>query len=91
MQQPTQPGRPISAESFPTDPTGLPEATRPELLELNLGDVLAGFGFRSSKAEHAVYFQCREEDIGHSARIIGYRAKIGRSQRFFPSPWLLVG
>jgi hypothetical protein len=38
MQQPTQPGRPISAESFPTDPVGLPEATRPELLELADGD-----------------------------------------------------
>jgi FtsP/CotA-like multicopper oxidase with cupredoxin domain len=39
MQKPTQPGRPISAEAFPTDPTGLPEATRPELLELADGDV----------------------------------------------------
>jgi len=38
MQQPTQPGRPISAESFTTDPTGLPEATRPELRELADGD-----------------------------------------------------
>ncbi|HXZ76607.1 MAG TPA: multicopper oxidase domain-containing protein [Streptosporangiaceae bacterium] len=40
MQQPSQPGRPISAESFPTDPTGLPEATRPALLELADGDAL---------------------------------------------------
>jgi FtsP/CotA-like multicopper oxidase with cupredoxin domain len=40
MQQPTQPDRPISAGSFPTDPTGLPEATRPELLELADGDDL---------------------------------------------------
>jgi FtsP/CotA-like multicopper oxidase with cupredoxin domain len=29
-----------AAESFPTDPTGLPEATQPELLELADGDVL---------------------------------------------------
>src|SRR5690349_4132540 len=40
MQQPLQPSRPISGESFPTDPTGLPEATRPELLELADGAVL---------------------------------------------------
>ena len=38
MQQPTEPGRPMPAESFPTDPTGLPEATRPPLLELADGD-----------------------------------------------------
>jgi FtsP/CotA-like multicopper oxidase with cupredoxin domain len=29
-----------SADSFPTDPTGLPEASRPELLELADGDIL---------------------------------------------------
>jgi FtsP/CotA-like multicopper oxidase with cupredoxin domain len=39
MQQP-QPGQPISAESFPTDPSGLPEAARSALLELADGDVL---------------------------------------------------
>jgi FtsP/CotA-like multicopper oxidase with cupredoxin domain len=38
MQQPTEPGRPMPAESFPTDPTGLPEAARPALLELADGD-----------------------------------------------------
>ena len=38
MQQPTEPGRPVPAESFPTDPSGLPEATRPALLELADGD-----------------------------------------------------
>ena len=32
MQQPTEPGRPMPAESFPTDPTGLPEAARPPVL-----------------------------------------------------------
>jgi FtsP/CotA-like multicopper oxidase with cupredoxin domain len=34
------PAETSAAESFPTDPTGLPEATRPELLELADGDVL---------------------------------------------------
>jgi hypothetical protein len=38
MQQPTEPGRPMPAESFPTDPTGLPAAARPPLLELADGD-----------------------------------------------------
>src|SRR5438105_1895651 len=38
MQQPTEPGRPMPAESFPTDPTGLPEAARSALLELADGD-----------------------------------------------------
>src|SRR5215469_13336766 len=38
MQQHAQPGQPAPAESFPTDPSGLPEATRPALLELADGD-----------------------------------------------------
>ena len=38
MQQHVHPSQPAQAESFPTDPTGLPEATRPELLELADGD-----------------------------------------------------
>ena len=40
MQQHADPGRPAPAEFFPTDPTGHPEATRPELLELANGDDL---------------------------------------------------
>src|SRR5690242_8062538 len=40
MDQHAQPGLPAPAESFPTDPTGLPEATRPALLELADGDDL---------------------------------------------------
>jgi FtsP/CotA-like multicopper oxidase with cupredoxin domain len=32
--------QPVPAESFPTDPSGLSEATRPELLELDDGDLL---------------------------------------------------
>ena len=38
MQQLPQPDRPTPAEFFPTDPSGLPEATRPQLLELADGD-----------------------------------------------------
>ncbi|MGN6174554.1 MAG: multicopper oxidase domain-containing protein [Streptosporangiaceae bacterium] len=39
MHQPPQPDRPTPAEVFPTDPSGLPEAARPALLELADGDV----------------------------------------------------
>ena len=38
MQQHAHPGQPAPAEFFPTDPAGLPEATRPELVELASGD-----------------------------------------------------
>jgi FtsP/CotA-like multicopper oxidase with cupredoxin domain len=38
MQPPSQPSQPIPGESFPTDPTGLPEATQPQLRELADGD-----------------------------------------------------
>ncbi|HEV3495009.1 MAG TPA: multicopper oxidase domain-containing protein, partial [Actinomycetes bacterium] len=33
-------GAGMAADSFPTDPSGLPEATRPEVLELGHGDTL---------------------------------------------------
>ena len=39
MQHHTRPD-PLATESFPTDPSGLPEAGRPELLELAPGDTL---------------------------------------------------
>src|ERR671919_2465194 len=39
MQHHTQPDPPAT-ESFPTDPSGLPEAGRPQLLELAPGDTL---------------------------------------------------
>jgi len=39
MQQFTRPDASMPAESFPTDPSGLPEATGPALLELADGDV----------------------------------------------------
>jgi FtsP/CotA-like multicopper oxidase with cupredoxin domain len=40
MKQHAHPRQPVPAEFFPTDPTGLSEATRPELLELADGDDL---------------------------------------------------
>src|SRR5215475_8920143 len=40
MQHHPRPDPPIPAQSFPTDPTGLPEAGRPALLELADGDTL---------------------------------------------------
>jgi FtsP/CotA-like multicopper oxidase with cupredoxin domain len=40
MHHDTQPEPAPPTESFPTDPTGLPEATRPEVLELGHGDTL---------------------------------------------------
>ena len=40
MHQHAQPGETTPAESFPTDPSGLPEATRPALRELADGDDL---------------------------------------------------
>jgi FtsP/CotA-like multicopper oxidase with cupredoxin domain len=40
MQHHTRPDLPTPAESFPTDPTGLPEAGRPALLELAHGETL---------------------------------------------------
>jgi FtsP/CotA-like multicopper oxidase with cupredoxin domain len=40
MHHHTQPDPPMATESFPTDPSGLPEAGRPQLLELAPGDTL---------------------------------------------------
>jgi FtsP/CotA-like multicopper oxidase with cupredoxin domain len=40
MQHHTRPDLPTPSESFPTDPTGLPEATPPQVLELADGDPL---------------------------------------------------
>jgi FtsP/CotA-like multicopper oxidase with cupredoxin domain len=40
VQHHTRPDLPTPVESFPTDPTGLPEAARPELLELADGETL---------------------------------------------------
>jgi FtsP/CotA-like multicopper oxidase with cupredoxin domain len=40
MQHDTRPDPPAPTQSFPTDPTGLPEAGRPAVLELAHGDRL---------------------------------------------------
>jgi hypothetical protein len=40
MDRSTRPGPPTPPESFPTDPSGLPEATRPAQVELISGGVL---------------------------------------------------
>ena len=40
MQQPPEPDQLASAESFPTDPSGLPGAARTTVLELTDGDVV---------------------------------------------------
>jgi hypothetical protein len=40
MQRHVPPDPPTPDQSFPTDPAGLPEATRPDLLELGDGDTL---------------------------------------------------
>jgi FtsP/CotA-like multicopper oxidase with cupredoxin domain len=40
MHQHTQPDPPMAIESFPTDPSGLPEAGRPQVVELAHGDTL---------------------------------------------------
>jgi FtsP/CotA-like multicopper oxidase with cupredoxin domain len=40
MQHHTRPDPAMPTESFPTDPSGLPEATRPKLLELAPGDTI---------------------------------------------------
>jgi hypothetical protein len=40
----------MTAESFPTDPLGLPEAGRPQLLELADGDTLGAAGWPGGQA-----------------------------------------
>jgi hypothetical protein len=40
MSSHTRPDPPMATDSFPTDPSGLPEATRPALLDLAHGDTL---------------------------------------------------
>jgi len=65
MQQPSQPDRPTPAEFFPTDPSGLPEATRPALLELADGDA---FDLRIG----AVAKQLGEATV----RMLGYNGSI---------------
>jgi FtsP/CotA-like multicopper oxidase with cupredoxin domain len=65
MQQHAHPGQPTPAESFPTDPTGLPEATRPELLELADGD-----------AFHLRVGPVAKRLAGTTVRMLGYNGSI---------------
>jgi FtsP/CotA-like multicopper oxidase with cupredoxin domain len=65
MQQHADPGQPTLAEFFPTDPTGLPEATRPELLELADG---AGFHLRVGPVAKQL--------AGTTVRMLGYNGSI---------------
>ena len=67
MQQHAHPGQPAPAESFPTDPTGLPEATRPELLELADGD-----------AFHLRVGPVAKRLAGTTVRMLGYNGSIPR-------------
>ena len=65
MQQHAHPGRPTPAEFFPTDPTGLPEATPTELLELADGDTL-----------HLQIALIAKRLDGTTVRMLGYNGSI---------------
>ena len=65
MQQHAHPSQPTPAGSFPTDPTGLPEATRPELLELADGD-----------AFHLRVGPVAKRLAGTTVRMLGYNGSI---------------
>ena len=65
MQQHAHPGQPAPAEFFPTDPTGLPGATRPELLELADGE---SFHLRVGPVANRL--------AGTTVRMLGYNGSI---------------
>ena len=65
MQQNAQPGQSAPAESFPTDPSGLPEATRPPLVELADGDNL-----------HLRIAPVAKRLDGATVRMLGYNGSI---------------
>ena len=65
MQQHAHPDSPASAELFPTDPTGLPEAIPPELLELADGDEL-----------HLRVAPVAKQLDGATVRMLGYNGSI---------------
>jgi FtsP/CotA-like multicopper oxidase with cupredoxin domain len=65
MRQHAHPGQPTPAEFFPTDPTGLPEAVRPELLELADGDSL-----------HLRITPVAKRLDGTTVRMLGYNGSI---------------
>jgi FtsP/CotA-like multicopper oxidase with cupredoxin domain len=74
MQQPSPPGQPVPGESFPTDPTGLPEATRPALLELADGDV---FDLRISPVAKPLG-DTTVRMLGYNGSIPGPTLKVGQ-------------
>src|SRR5215467_8673618 len=65
MQQHAHPSQPTPAESFPTDPTGLPEATRPQLEELADGDTF-----------HLRIGPVAKQLAGTTVRMLGYNGSI---------------
>src|SRR5262245_29213773 len=65
MQQHAHADSPMSAESFPTDPSGLPEATRPALVELADGDDL-----------HLRITPVAKRLDGTTVRMLGYNGSI---------------
>src|SRR5215470_2710489 len=65
MQQHAHADSPMSAESFPTDPSGLPEATRPELVELADGDEM-----------HLRVAPVAKRLDGTTVRMLGYNGSI---------------
>jgi FtsP/CotA-like multicopper oxidase with cupredoxin domain len=66
MHDHTQPGQPAPAETFfPTDPSGLPEATRPALLELTDGGEL-----------HLRIAPVAKPLAGTTVRMLGYNGSI---------------
>src|SRR5215470_10299018 len=67
MQQHAHPSQPTPAGSFPTDPTGLPEATRPQLQELADGDTF-----------HLRIGPVAKQLTGTTVRMLGYNGSIPR-------------
>src|SRR5215471_8288063 len=65
MQQHAHADSPMPAESFPTDPSGLPEATRPALVELADGDDL-----------HLRIAPVAKRLDGTTVRMLGYNGSI---------------
>src|SRR5215831_1636626 len=65
MQQHAHPNQPTPAGSFPTDPTGLPEATRPQLEELADGDTF-----------HLRIGPVAKQLTGTTVRMLGYNGSI---------------
>jgi FtsP/CotA-like multicopper oxidase with cupredoxin domain len=65
MRHDAHPGSPTSAEFFPTDPTGLPEATRPAVVELGDGDDL-----------HLRVAPVAKRLDGTTVRMLGYNGSI---------------